>query len=440
MIPSKKNSFLLVFIAMATFAQAQVSFKSLQEVWDYADKHNIEVKTAQVNKIIAATSVKQSYGAMLPTVTVHGGFTDNLQIQSTLIPANLFNSAAPSGTYMEATFGRRYNYSGNLVAEMDILNTQDWFAVKASKISDEIAALTIAKTKKDLYEQLANSYFSCILLSEAEKLSRENLKAINVIYTLSSNKFNGGLISEVTFNLAKINKEKAEKSLDVAIQNKLLQLNNLKLLLNTGDDVILTAKFEENSLIAPNVVFAPDPTVQLYSLDALMSKNAFQSHKATFAPTLSAVYQYSALVAGDHFMKFDNSNTIPQQYWGLRLALPIFVGNTRRFEIQKAKLDYDNKQEQYNSAVLQNNINNTNLLIAYNSALQAYAKSKSILKLYQDNDAHAAQRMDEGVIPMDERLDFYSDMIISQNDYLQSMSDYFIQEYRLKISQTNLIK
>jgi hypothetical protein len=48
--------------------------------------------------------------------------------------------------------------------------------------------------------------------------------------------------------------------------------------------------------------------------------------------------------------------------------------------------------------------------------------------------------MDEGIIPMDERLDFYSDMIIGQNDYLQSMSDYFIQQYRLKISQTNLIK
>jgi outer membrane protein TolC len=440
MIPLKKHCFGLVFCCLTTFVQAQVKLNSLEEVWAYADANNIELKTALVNKKIAATSIKQAYGGMLPSVTANAGFTDNLQIQSTLIPANLFNSAAPEGTYAEAAFGRRYSYNGNVVAEMDILNIQNWFAVKGAKLSDEMAALTIARTKKDLYGQLANSYFSCILLTEAEKLSRENLQAINTIYTVSANKFKDGLISEVTFNLAKINKEKAEKSLDVAVQNKLLQLNNLKLLLNSNDAIVVVEEFKEDTPIAPHIAFAPDPNVQMYILDALMSKNDWQSQKVAFVPTLSAVYQYSTLVAGDHFMDFDNTNTIPQQYWGLRLSLPIFTGNTRRYETQKAKLDYENKRERYDHAVLENNIHNTNLLIAYNSALQTYTKCKNILDLYQANDRHASQRMDEGIIPMDERLDFYSDMIIGQNDYLQSMSDYFIQQYRLKISQTNLIK
>lgn len=440
MIPLKKHALVLALLCCTAMLQAQVTFKSLQEVWDFADAHNAAIKTAEINKTIAATGVKQAYGALLPSVTANGGFTDNLQIQSTLIPANLFDPAAPAGTYTEATFGRRYNYSGNVIAEMDILNTQDWFAVKAAKLNKEIAAISIAQSKKDLYGQLANSYYSCMLLSEAERLSLENLRAITDVYAISLQKFNDGLISEVTLNLAGINKQKAEKSLDVARQNKLLQLNTLKSLLGSDQDIEITEELNEDFFFSADTGFAPDPTVQLYSLQAMVSKNEMQSQRAAFAPTLSAVYQYSTLVAGDDFVRFANSNTIPQQYWGLRLSVPIFAGNSRRYEVQKDKLDYAAKQKQYNNAVLQNTINNTNLLIAYRGALQAYTASKSILERYRANDAHAAQRMQEGLISLDERLEFYSDMIISQNEYLQSMSDYLIQEYRLKISQTNLIR
>jgi outer membrane protein TolC len=435
----KKHHLTLILFVLTSFAHAQIHFSSVQEIWKYADEHNIQIKTAQTNEKIAATNIKQTYGSMLPTVSLNGSFTDNIQLQSTLIPANLFNPSALPNTYVEANFGRRYNYNAGVIAELDIVNTQDWFAVKAAKLQTEIARIAIAKTKKDLYEQLANIYFTCILLNKAEELSKDNLKTISEIYTLSLNKFNDGLISEITLNSARINKEKAAKNLDIAQQNKTLQINTLQALLNSSESITLSEDLQQE-IPATNKAFAPDPNVALSSLEFFSSKNDLQSKKSVFAPTLSAVYQYNSLTAGDHFVNFENSNTIPQQYWGLRLSLPIFVGNTRNYQVQKAKLTYDNKKEQYESAVLQNNINNMNLLVANNNALQAFKRSQSILNLYQSNDKHASQKLTEGFIALDQRLEFYADMITSQNEYLQSMSDYFIQEYRLQISQTNLIQ
>lgn len=440
MLVYKKILFALLWLMVCNDVNAQISFTSLQDVWNYADKHNIQIQTATANKSIANANVKQAYGSMLPTVSANGAFTDNVKIQSTLIPANLFNPAAPAGTYTEATFGRRYIYNANVTAQFDLLNTQDWFNVKTAKLNNEIADLNIAKTKADLYDQLANAYFSYTLLAEAEKLCEHNLQTASTSYTLANSKFKEGLISEVTVNTAQINKEKAEKSLDVAVQNKLLQLNNLKWLLNTSDSILLTESLDKSSVTTLDKAFTQDPDVQLSFAQLQLAKNQWKTSKAAFTPTLSAVYQYNTQVAADDFLKFDNSNTTPQQYWGLRLSVPIFSGNTKRRQVQKSKTDYNLKQQQYEAAKLQSAITNQNVWLSYNTAKTAFEKSKNILALYQSNDVHAERRMNEGIISLDDRLKFYSDLIANQNEYLQSMSDYFIQQYRLQIRQTNLLK
>lgn len=434
----KRILFLLYFGGIANFTMAQTTFSTLQDIWNYADKHNIQIQTAIANNKIAGKSVKQAYGALLPSVTANGNFTDNVKIQPTLIPLSLFNSAAPTGKYEEVTFGKRYIYNGNIMAQWDILNTQNKFSLKAAKLNEEIASLNITKTKKDLYDQLANAYFSFILLTEAEKLSQENVKTTTEIYTAANNKFIDGLISEPTLNTALINKEKVEKSLDAAVQNKALQLNNLKILLNISDSIFISEKLVDQKGISDTGQLVEDPAVELAHAQVLVSKNEWLSSKAAFAPSLSAVYQYNKQIQADDFLKFSNSYTTPQQYWGLRLAVPIFTGNTRRYEIQKTKIDYDIKQLQYNSTRLQTNINNQNLLIAYNTSLKAFEKSKNILALYQSNDLHAERKLKEGVISFDDRLKSYSDLISNQNEYLQSMSDYLIQEYTLLIRQTNI--
>ena len=89
---------------------------------------------------------------------------------------------------------------------------------------------------------------------------------------------------------------------------------------------------------------------------------------------------------------------------------------------------------------MQSAITDQNIWLSYNTAKTAFEKSKNILALYQNNDVHAERRMNEGIISLDDRLKFYSDLIANQNEYLQSMSDYFIQQYRLQIRQTNLLK
>lgn len=438
------NKRIAVYFILSLFvvlkAHAQLRFESLQEVWVYADAHNIQLQAAKAGNAMARLDVKKSYGAMLPNVTANGSFTDNVTIQPTLIPASLFNPSAPAGTFTEATFGRRYIYNGNIAAQFDIINTQDWFALKAAKLNNEVASLNIAKSKSDLYVQLANAYYSYVLLTEAERLSKDNLETTRTALKLAADKFTEGLTSEITVNTAKINNEKAAQSLDAAIQNKLFQLNSLRMLLNTDDSITITEKREGKEVPLLANTYGPDPNVQLSGMQVQLAKNQWRSSKAVFAPTLSAVYQYNMQIAGDEFLKFNNSNNQPQQYWGLRMSIPIFTGGTRTYQVQKARIEYNLREKEYSGAKLQSSINDENLVIAYNNALSTYNKSKEILALYRSNDMHAIRKLDEGVISLDDRLKTYADLIANQNEYLQHMSDYMIQQYRLQIRQINFTK
>lgn len=428
---------LLVMCLAGLMAAGQVRFSSLEAVWAYADAHSIDIRSAHVNEELAALGAKSARGRLLPVVTANGAFTDNVRIQQTLVPAKLFNPAAPEGVYTEASFGRRYIYTGNVVAQLDLLNLSSWFSLKAARLQECITSIEVEQTKKDLYGQLADSYFSSLLLQEAEKLAEENVTATNGLYATALNKYKEGLISEPVLNTALINKRKAEQSLQTAQQQMLLQLNNLRILLQLPDSIVLSPATVPADSVTGTMAFVPDPSTQLAQQQLLLAKNSWQASKAAYAPVLSAVYQFSTQVAADDFLQFGNSNTMPQQYWGLRLSVPLFSGGSRKYEVARSKKIYDLRQQQYEAIRLQSSIAQDNLLLARNSAASSWQQSAHILALYRSNDAHAARKMEEGLLSLEERLKVYSDLLTYQETYLHTLNDYFIQQYRLLLQQTN---
>lgn len=428
---------LFILLTFPLVGYGQLHFSSIGEIWKYADENSTTLKLQDLTRSSANLDRKKSYAGIMPAVSANGLFTDNITIQSTLIPSSLFNPGAPADSYTEARFGRRYIYNANISAQMELLNAQTWFGIKAAKINEEIVAASGASIRKDLYTQLATAYFTCLLLQEIERNSKENLKTAGEIYSQALEKYSDGLISEIPLNTALINKEKAGKMLENAGLNYSIQMNNLQLLLNTEDSIELqTDPSAGNPLIADRH-FPEDPEVRKAQLQMMLSQNQWRSSKAAFLPTLSAVYQYGSQVAGDNFLSFGNSNTVSQQYWGLRLSMPIFSGRTRKIQVQKSKIEYQRMQDQYRYTQQQVNTENTNRTLSYFAARHSWEKSSSILELYRRNDLHASARLKEGVISLDERLKAYSDLLGGEQEYFQSLSDYYIQQYTLQLSQTD---
>lgn len=417
-------------------AASQIRFSSLEELWSYADRNALPIKIAKAGETTSAITVKQSYGSLLPTIQANGAFTDNIHIQPTLIPASLFNPAAPADSYSEANFGKRYIYNANLAIQWNLFNMQNWFSIKTAKLNNEIESLNIVKAKRTVYEQVANAYYSYLLLQEAEKLFRENVASVNTIYAVAAQKFKEGLIGELTLNTSSGNRERAEKNLEETIYSKQIQLNNLKWILGCNDSIELVADLTKLVIVSDTSSFTPDTELILTQKKMLLAGQQLKIARAGFAPTLSVVYQYNTQVAADDFLKFSNSNTLPQQLWGIRLSVPIFAGNLQKYQVQKAKNDYQLSRSVYEQVKTESGINLTNLMLAQQQSLASLKRIEKILTLHQRNDVHAQRRLNEGVISLDERLKYYTDLNQAEQEYLQKMSDYFIQQYRIKIRQT----
>jgi len=431
---------LLSLIILSSFnCSSQTEIHSLQELWDLGKKNNIQMLSSESNKKIAQKNANLAYGKLLPTISVNGNFTDNITLQPTIVPASLFNPAAPSGTYSEITFGKRYNYNANIAAQLDIINPDDWFSIKEARIDHDIAITNGAVAKKNLYTQLANLYFSTLLLSDAEKIAQENIETTKKIFTISNDKFKDGLINEITLNTAQINYEQAIKYLSGISKDKQVQINNLQVLLNVSDTIILSNSFDEELIQYSNDKSIMDPSVALARLKVESSKNELNAALTEYLPTLSFVYQLNSQVATNEFLNFENNTTSPQQYWGLRLSIPILADNRRKLNLYKSRQEYDQSKKEYDNANLQKRIENQNLEFSYSSSLTEFQKSKKILALYKNNDAHAEKRFNEGLISLDERLKFYTDLSNYQKEYLQSKWNFYVQEYNVIINQINFL-
>ena len=80
----RKYAFMLLITATGHFSHAQVIFKSIDDVWQYADAHNITIRSAKYDVEKATYSKRQSYSTMLPQIAANGTYTNNIQLQVVL--------------------------------------------------------------------------------------------------------------------------------------------------------------------------------------------------------------------------------------------------------------------------------------------------------------------------------------------------------------------
>ncbi len=431
-------SLFLILISFQAHSQVPLVFNSLEDLWTWADKNNIQIATAEAQSRIKEKEVMQSWGTLMPSLALTGSFTDYIKIQPTLVPADLFGG--PQGVYKEEQFGRKYLFGSALTAQLNLVSLQDWFAIKAARYNNEIASLNILKTKREIYEKIANIYSSYLLHHELLRLSLENLNTCDSILQISQNKFEQGQVSEISMNTAKINKEKAEKNLESSSENTRISLSSLKLLLGLGlkDSLAVSKDLGQVKMLVEYGEFPKDPVTEISLIQLSLSQNDLKAARASFAPTLSAIYQWNGLKASDAFLSFANASNLPQVFWGLRLSFPVFTGFTRLYQVQKSQISLENQKNNYNSVRNESAISDQNLIWEFQKAQNTILKAIEILELYKKNDLHAERKLSEGLISLDERLRVYSDYVSNQNDYVQDLSEYFFQYCRLQIRKKNI--
>lgn len=435
----KKLLRIILFLLCVTPVQshAQVIFNSVEDVWKYADDHNVSLKIARYDISKADLGRKQAYGSLLPQVTASGTYTDNMSLQTTLLPGIILGRS--DGTYIPVQFGQKYIYTAGITAQMDVLNLQTWFNTQTAKLSGQLSRDSLFNSRKNIYQQIATQYYSVLLMEEAARLAVQSAAIADSVYQSAANKFSAGTISQATVDVSKINKEKAEQALISARYQIQTAKNNLKILLDmtVGDSITITGKLKPETDNVAGGGFTEDPAISLAYNAMRITLSQYKAYNGSFAPVLTVLYSNSAQRNDNKFEPFKGGDPswYPAQYWSLRASWNIFSGGTKYFQARRNKIAVDERRMQYESAVKQSAINDENLRLNYLRTAALLEKSKDIMELSFDNYTHISNKYNEGMSSMDERLNAFTDYINYQNQYLNSLSDMLVQLYQVKVRQ-----
>lgn len=417
---------------------AQVTFRSLQDVLDYADKHEISIQTSLFNEQTAKEQMNQAKSQLYPQMTGSIGYNDNISLQPTLVPANIFNSSAPADEYKKYKFGRKYISDANVSIEWSILDFQKRFGVKAAQCEMNTSKLYTASSKWNTYMNLASVYYSILINRKSIDFYKENVKTADLLLNNALDKYKNGMISEDVLDRTKIQQINARRELQAtesSLQKLMCQLQGN---LAVNDEITIADSVDSHMDTEMSLHFESVHTDIKYKESVLYyDQMQLKQTKALNYPSLSMTYQYQYNWAADQFMNYGNAITYNSQFLGVKLNIPLFTGFYNKHKIKEAEWDVKQAQYQLDATRIARNKDDEMLKIDYIQSKHDYEDESQILRLRQDADSKINDTYQKGVISLDQRLDKYQDLLNEQNNYIKDMGNYLIAQYQVYIRHIN---
>lgn len=421
-------------------ASAQLQIHSLTQLLRYADSNAIVLKSFVLQQRISASKQQESKSYLYPNITGTSGLNDNLTLQPTLVPEQLFNASAPDGSFKEMKFGKQYMYSAGLQAQWNFLDFQKKFASKTAALQVKADQSNMQRARFNTYNQLASTYYSILMDKDALLIYQKNKVVSAEMLSNAQEKYSKGIISEADYNEAAMQNLKSERDLVSTQQDIETLYRQLQTQLNLTEIIIVQSE-DSNLNNTPTAdttfLWSIHPEVAWQQTQVDLANASLKESKALRLPSLSASYAYNYNWAMTNFVDFSNASHLPQQYIGLKLSVPIFNGFSTKQKIAQSQFAVQQQELQLENIKITEAKQDEIMVIQYKQSVDKLQKNKKILALQDNTDFHYANQYKSGLISLDMRLTKYKDLLSAQNDYLQSLADYRLSEYKLYIRQLN---
>jgi OMF family outer membrane factor len=420
-----KSTFKIFFIILFSFqakAQETIAFKSIDEVLAYAEKN------ASVFKISNEQMALTKYQTLIAKINVfnpRGNATasaiDNLQLPSNYLPAEIFGGVP--GTFKETQFGQQYISAINITPQIDLINIQSWQKIKVSKINENLSETTQLLIKKNLFENIAVTYYTIVSIQNQIKILETNYANNKKIEDAVTNKNKQGLarqqdVNQATVNLLQIEDKKSQ--LTIAL---LQQKNALKVLCDASLETNFEIINSENKIENITTIEVSNKLLsQQSNLQKELSQQELKSYKSSFYPTLSAVGNWAYQDNSNIGFFNKNSNTFQSSYIGLRLnyLLPEASKYLQKRTL-KTNLNVAEENAKHNQLLEKNT--NDQLKLEYKKTIDSNNISEKILILKTDT--------------YNKNLEIYQQDLVSIDNLLISFNDKLNAELNKIISQVN---
>ncbi len=426
----------LLFLVQFAHAQTELSFNSIDSLFNYAENHSISIKTGEQQVLLAKwQKISAKAGILNFKVQTSFSLTDNIQLPVTYLPAEAFGGEP--GTFKEVTTGQQYMGNLNIAPQIDIINLSSWAKLKSANINSELTDANNQIIRKLIFESISASYFNIMSLNEQIEITRKNLFAADTLQMIMQNKYTEGIVRQQDLNDAIITR--------ITLADKLEQLKiginqqyyGLKILCDIPetDQVVITEKLNYNQQFSAGLQASNDLQYKSALLKIEQSKADLNTNRLSQYPTVSLV-AYDAWQQNSKNMFFDNKvKWRNSQYFGLRISLPF--PDINRFTLSKSSdINKTIALQNAEHTKLQENNNNTQMNLDYEKAFSQFRTTKQIYLLKEENYRMALNQFKASILPSDRLLVSFNDMLVSRLNYSNSLANILYTESKIKINNS----
>jgi outer membrane protein TolC len=415
---------LFLFLTGDRGSAQSVFLNTVHDAIEYAFKHNPDLEIYKLNKSKAEYDYKSVKNYRWPTISASFSGVNNISLPVTKIPGEIFGQ---QGKTIEAEFGQQYDYVTGINISKNILDFQSKFTAKVAKVNVEIAEANKDAYKQKLAEQIALYYYTAIITNKALKVQETDYKTADDVIKIVDQKFDQGIVDQITVNLARMNKFSIKQNIDT-YRIILEQCNsNLKILfgVDSETDIVFNEKLKSDESIIPSIDFiAPDKSLEVLKLQLKQADYKVSQQRSNWYPKLSLNKYFGAQQYRDNFgISFDNNDWSKTSYISLNISIPIFTGFATKNKINSALIEYDISQNTLKQEMLKSKIEDESIRKEFNHSKEAVDAAKDSYLLAKVNADLQFQKFEQGIVSLDKYLDFFDDYLKTEVTYLNLLSD-----------------
>ncbi len=438
----------LLILGVGSVSAQEVLELSLTTAIEQALNNNTQIKNAELDTQIAKKKIWETTAIGLPQLSAKGQYTNIFKVPEASFGPSLNPNLLPSGYITKDDFLAAYVDAGAIAlgvkenTTVDFTLTQLLFSgsyivgLQASKVYAQLSEQSLIKSKLDMTESVTVTYCMVLVSEESRRVLTENLTNVEKTLTEIREMYGQGFVEktdvdqlEITASTLRSMVNQVERGIEVSYNllkielglddNKTIRLTNkLEDIMNTIDLASLTQnQFSAEQNIDFNLL---QTTEKLAKLD-------YNRERTEFLPTISAYFNHTERLKKPDF-DFQSPNML-----GVSVSLPIFNSGGRLARVAQKRMAWEQAQ-------------NNKEYVGRNLELQVRQQRSDLISkfdTYQNqlqNKKLSNDIYDRTLIKYKQGVSTSLELMNTQNQYLQAVSNYFQSIFDVIKSKANLEK
>ncbi|GET32918.1 transporter [Prolixibacter bellariivorans] len=429
----------LMLVYTAKAQQQDTLYFTLDEALQYAMEHSFNSKNADIDLHTSQKKVWETIASGLPQVDASAGYTANLNLPVSLIPAE-FVGGEP-GTYIPVKFGQDYNSNFGFSVSQMIFDGSYLIGLKSAKIYVDLARNAKEKTNIAVREAVTSAYFTTLIAEEKMGIVKDNLLNSEQLLKEAKAYYENGFREEQDVEQLQLMKQQAENEVIKAEREIRVSKMVLKFAMGMSVDKDIQLKDSLQRFIQPirtgaalteKFDYTQHIDYRIQETQVAAQKSLLSLEKVSFLPKLNAFYNYQKTAYSNEFNVIA-ADWYPSSMVGLQLTLPITYSGARTSRINQAKLELEKAENEQ----LQNI---QNLQMQYLTALTDLESAMDKYKNDKENRSIAQRIYHKTQIKFNNGIATSTELSQNETQYLTAYSNYLISILQLLQSKVNLDK